>query len=82
MLIGSFCPVVSIPIMGSISYVNNGQGDGVFVLIMAVVALVAVFVRRYRLLVLERQAQPGRHAVRHRPVFEQDKVDPENRTVV
>ena len=45
--IGSFSPVASVPFGGSITYFNNGNGDGVIALILAVVALVVVFIRRW-----------------------------------
>jgi hypothetical protein len=38
LLVGVFMPIVSIPIMGSITYYMNGQGDGVLVLLMAAAA--------------------------------------------
>lgn len=36
--IGTFLPLVRVPKMGTISYIGNGSGDGVIVLVLAAVA--------------------------------------------
>lgn len=41
--VGTFLPVLSIPLGGTITYFNNGQGDGVFALVLAVVAGLLAF---------------------------------------
>jgi hypothetical protein len=48
MALGAFCPIVSLPIVGSINYVKGGHGDGIFVLACsaAVVACVTFGYRR------------------------------------
>jgi hypothetical protein len=48
MAVGAFCPIVHLPIVGSITYVMGGRGDGIFVVgaAMAVVGLVAFGYRR------------------------------------
>jgi hypothetical protein len=38
MALGTFMPIVSLPIVGSINYFNNGQGDGLFIIIFSAVA--------------------------------------------
>ena len=38
LFIGVFLPIVSLPFVGSMNYVKNGRGDGVIVLILAVIA--------------------------------------------
>lgn len=48
--LGTFCPVATIPIAGSISYVANGRGDGVIVLIISLISLGFVLSDNYRLL--------------------------------
>lgn len=50
LLIGVFTPIVSLPIVGSINYFNNGSGDGVIVLVLAIVSLVVIFLKKYRFL--------------------------------
>jgi len=35
LFVGAFMPIVSMPIVGSINYFNNGKGDGVFILLIA-----------------------------------------------
>jgi hypothetical protein len=34
--LGAFLPIVNLPIVGSMNYFNNGQGDGVFIVLLAV----------------------------------------------
>lgn len=48
--IGVFAPLISIPIAGSINYFNNGSGDGVIVLVLAIISAFLVAIRRYRVL--------------------------------
>jgi hypothetical protein len=48
--LGAFAPIVSLPIVGSINYFNNGQGDGVFIVLLAVVAAVLTFFGQYKFL--------------------------------
>jgi hypothetical protein len=38
LFLGPFCPVFRMPVMGSINYIVNGKGDGVFVAVIAVIA--------------------------------------------
>ena len=50
MAVGVFCPLVSLPIVGSINYFNNGKGDGSFVLLTAAAAAAAVFWNKFKIL--------------------------------
>ena len=50
--VGCFSPLISAPIVGSITYFNNGNGDGVLVLIFAGVAVMLTLGRAYRWLLL------------------------------
>ena len=45
-----FTPIFSVGILGNISYFQNGRGDGVIVLILAIISLVIVLVRKYKVL--------------------------------
>ena len=45
---GVFSPIVSIPFVGNLNYFQNGRGDGVFVLILAIISLVLVLAKRYK----------------------------------
>ena len=40
LLIGVFVPIVSVPFVGDMNYFQNGKGDGVFILILAIVSLI------------------------------------------
>lgn len=40
LLLGAFLPMMSLPIVGSISYFNNGRGDGIFIIILAIISAV------------------------------------------
>jgi len=44
---GSFSPLFHVPIFGSINFVRNGTGDGVFVIALAVTATALLCVRAY-----------------------------------
>ena len=48
MALGAFCPIIRLPIVGSLNYVMGGRGDGIFVLgcSAAVVACIAFGYRR------------------------------------
>lgn len=52
MAIGVFCPLVSLPIVGSINFFSNGKGDGTALLLFAVISIAGVFWKRYKLLFL------------------------------
>ena len=39
LFIGVFIPIVTLPIVGSMNYFHNGQGDGVLVLFLALIPL-------------------------------------------
>jgi hypothetical protein len=45
--LGVFMPLVSMPIVGTINYFNNGRGDGIIVLVLALVAALLVGIKRY-----------------------------------
>lgn len=47
LFIGVFAPIVSMPIVGSINYFQNGKGDGVIVLIFALISFVIVLTKKY-----------------------------------
>lgn len=46
--IGVFTPIVSVPIVGSLNYFNNGRGDGAILLVLAVVSLALTFREEYK----------------------------------
>lgn len=46
--VGAFLPLVSLPIVGSITSVNNGQGDGMLVLVLAAISGLLVAAKRFR----------------------------------
>lgn len=46
-LIGVFLPFAHLPIVGDVNYFLNGHGDGVWLLIVAVIAAGLVFTRAY-----------------------------------
>ena len=49
MIVGSSMPIVSLP-FGSITYFNNGQGDGVLILLLSAVAAVLTWRNLYKFL--------------------------------
>jgi len=44
--VGVFCPFISAPIFGTVSYVHGGKGDGMIVLAFAGLALLLTFTKR------------------------------------
>jgi hypothetical protein len=46
-ILGTLAPLVHLPIVGSVSYVLNGRGDGMIVLALALLAGVLTFLRQY-----------------------------------
>lgn len=46
LLIGVFCPFVTAPIVGSVTLFNTGRGDGVILLVLAVLAAAFALLRR------------------------------------
>jgi hypothetical protein len=47
LVIGVFVPLVSMPIVGSVTYFNNGKGDGTVVLILAIISVLIVLVKKF-----------------------------------
>ena len=50
--LATFLPIATLPIVGSLSYFNNGQGDGLFVLLAAVLAAALVAIKKYILVLI------------------------------
>lgn len=48
LFLGVFAPIVSIPIMGNMNYFQNGKGDGIIVLVLAVVSLILVLLKKFK----------------------------------
>ena len=48
LFIGVFTPIVSVPIVGTINYFQNGQGDGIFLIILAVTSFILSITKKYK----------------------------------
>ena len=48
LFVGVFMPIVSVPFVGNVNYFRNGEGDGVFVLILAAVSAFLILKEKYR----------------------------------
>jgi len=46
--IGSFCPIVSVPIIGNMNLFKNGDGNGVVLLVLAALSLVFLIIDRVK----------------------------------
>lgn len=46
--VGVFMPIVSIPIVGDLNYFGNGEGDGVFLLVLSAISLVFILVKWFK----------------------------------
>lgn len=47
LFIGVFMPIVSVPIMGNMNYFQNGKGDGVAIIVLAVASLLCTLSNKY-----------------------------------
>jgi len=50
LIIGVFLPVISAPMMGTINLFKNGQGDGVIIFGLAIVSIIFILIKRYKVL--------------------------------
>lgn len=50
LIFGVFAPLITVPIAGTVNYIQNGTGDGVFVLIFAVLSAIFVAGENYKAL--------------------------------
>jgi HEAT repeat protein len=48
LLLGVFLPLVSLPVVGTRNYIQNGTGDGIIILILAGIAAFAVVTKAFR----------------------------------
>lgn len=48
LFVGVFCPIINIPVVGSVNYFMNGYGDGVIILILAVAAFFSTLQRAWK----------------------------------
>lgn len=54
LIAGAFCPIITIPTVGPITYFNHGHGDGVIILTLGIISLILALFRRYQALILNR----------------------------
>lgn len=52
LFVGVFLPMFHIPIVGSLNYFQNGEGDGLIVLLMALLSFVLSLVGKFRWLLI------------------------------
>ena len=50
LLLGVFTPIISFPIMGSLNYIQNGEPEGIIVILLAVISFVLVLINQYKAL--------------------------------
>lgn len=50
LFVGVFAPIVSMPILGSVNFFQNGKGNGVIILIIAFISLIFTLIKEYRAL--------------------------------
>jgi ABC-type antimicrobial peptide transport system permease subunit len=48
LFVGVFAPIVSVPFLGNMNYFQNGKGDGIIVLVLAVASLALVLTKNYK----------------------------------
>ena len=47
LLLGSLCPIVSLPVVGSINYVHNGRGDGLLIIAISIASIYFALCSKY-----------------------------------
>jgi hypothetical protein len=52
LFIGAFLPLISVPILGQINYYNNGKGDGVIIVVLAIISFILTLTNRQKGLIL------------------------------
>jgi hypothetical protein len=50
--LATFLPIATLPLVGSLNYFSNGQGDGVFVLLAAIAAGLLVALKKYKFVLI------------------------------
>jgi hypothetical protein len=48
LFVGAFTPLISMPVVGSVTYFQNGRGDGVIMIVLSAISLAVVLMRRYQ----------------------------------
>jgi hypothetical protein len=48
LFIGVFLPIMKVPILGSVDYFRDGEGDGVIVLLFSLISLGLIYLKRYK----------------------------------
>ena len=52
MILGAFAPIISVPLAGGQNYFQNGQGDGVLMMLLGIISLVLIVARYYGYLII------------------------------
>ena len=50
LFVGVFTPILNVPIVGSVNYFQNGKGDGVVILVLAVISFLITLAQKYKAL--------------------------------
>ena len=50
LFLGTFMPIISVPIMGNVNYFQNGKGDGVIIVVLAIISLLLSLKKEYKVL--------------------------------
>ncbi|HND78707.1 MAG TPA: hypothetical protein PLN79_15585, partial [bacterium] len=50
LFLGVFMPIVSVPMVGNMNYFQNGEGDGIVILVLAIISVVFIFLKKYKVL--------------------------------
>lgn len=52
LLLGVFLPILQLPFAGSVTYFNNGKGDGVVIAVLAAAGILLTLARYYRIMLI------------------------------
>lgn len=59
LFLGVFLPILQLPFAGSVTYFNNGKGDGVVIAVLAGAGILLALARRYRIILVTGSVATG-----------------------
>jgi len=48
LFIGVFAPLIRMPILGNMNYIQSGKGDGIIIIFLAVISFILTIIKKYK----------------------------------
>lgn len=48
LFIGVFAPLIRIPMLGNMNYIQSGKGDGIIIIFLAVISFILTIIKKYK----------------------------------